>query len=324
MVIFGDRGSDLRPERRRSTPTATYPACGRRRSRAPATHRTSSKPEETARLLLEFAADAGDDSIEAPPPDIGQDSRTRPDRSGGNKADRARRRAACRSGSGRGDEPEVSRAGERHACSACFRGFGARCRALVTPLGSARQLAGDARYRATPPLAEARLEMRNRRRPASVTKPLIRVQSSRQLTSTTRAPSRRSGRHARADAARAPSARRPSPTRRMWSTEQKSSRDPVARRGGGRARRARRSSSASHCEQRLARRSPPRHPPRPPPSARPASPTGRHARAGRTPPVSPPPPRTADTRRRPRPRRRTRCRSPHSSRRGIGCPPWHR
>jgi pimeloyl-ACP methyl ester carboxylesterase len=30
------------------------------------------KPEETARLVLEFAADACDDSIEAPPPDIGQ------------------------------------------------------------------------------------------------------------------------------------------------------------------------------------------------------------------------------------------------------------
>jgi hypothetical protein len=30
------------------------------------------KPEETARLVLEFAADASDDSIEAPPPDIGQ------------------------------------------------------------------------------------------------------------------------------------------------------------------------------------------------------------------------------------------------------------
>ncbi len=30
------------------------------------------KPEETARLVLEFAADASDDSIEAPPPNIGQ------------------------------------------------------------------------------------------------------------------------------------------------------------------------------------------------------------------------------------------------------------
>jgi pimeloyl-ACP methyl ester carboxylesterase len=30
------------------------------------------KPEETARLVLEFAADASDDSIAAPPPDIGQ------------------------------------------------------------------------------------------------------------------------------------------------------------------------------------------------------------------------------------------------------------
>lgn len=30
------------------------------------------KPQETARLVLEFAADASDDSIEAPPPDIGQ------------------------------------------------------------------------------------------------------------------------------------------------------------------------------------------------------------------------------------------------------------
>ena len=35
-------------------------------------------PEETARLLLEFAADAGDDSIEAPPRDVGQDKPDKP------------------------------------------------------------------------------------------------------------------------------------------------------------------------------------------------------------------------------------------------------
>jgi pimeloyl-ACP methyl ester carboxylesterase len=42
------------------------------------------KPEETARLVLEFAADASDDSIEAPPPDIGQDKPDKPNKPGGN------------------------------------------------------------------------------------------------------------------------------------------------------------------------------------------------------------------------------------------------
>ncbi len=38
------------------------------------------KPEETARLVLEFAADASDDSIEAPPADVGQDKPNKPDK----------------------------------------------------------------------------------------------------------------------------------------------------------------------------------------------------------------------------------------------------
>src|SRR5262249_49532544 len=44
------------------------------------------KPEETARLVLEFAADASDNSIEAPPPDIGQNKPggNKPGGSGGN------------------------------------------------------------------------------------------------------------------------------------------------------------------------------------------------------------------------------------------------
>ena len=36
------------------------------------------KPEETARLILEFAADASDDSVESPPPDIGQNEPEEP------------------------------------------------------------------------------------------------------------------------------------------------------------------------------------------------------------------------------------------------------
>jgi hypothetical protein len=36
------------------------------------------KPQETARLVLEFAADASDDSIEAPPRDVGQDKPDKP------------------------------------------------------------------------------------------------------------------------------------------------------------------------------------------------------------------------------------------------------
>jgi hypothetical protein len=69
------------------------------------------KPEETARLLLEFAADAGDDSVEAPPPDVGQD---RPaDGNGENKPDKPRdkRRRGNAAGSGGASGPSAGSGG---------------------------------------------------------------------------------------------------------------------------------------------------------------------------------------------------------------------
>jgi hypothetical protein len=57
------------------------------------------KPEETARLLLEFAANASDDSVEPPPRDIGQEDKPeKPDK----PSDKRRRNQGSGSGGAAG------------------------------------------------------------------------------------------------------------------------------------------------------------------------------------------------------------------------------
>ena len=76
LVIFGDRGPDLRPRgvagRLRRVPgarTATIAGAG---------HSPNvEKPAETAALIHEFAVDAGDDTAGAPPRNVGQRKRKR-------------------------------------------------------------------------------------------------------------------------------------------------------------------------------------------------------------------------------------------------------
>ncbi len=62
----------------RSAPTPPFPARGSPRSKARATPRTWRGRRRQRGSILEFAADAGDDSIEAPPPDVGQDKPDKP------------------------------------------------------------------------------------------------------------------------------------------------------------------------------------------------------------------------------------------------------
>jgi pimeloyl-ACP methyl ester carboxylesterase len=64
------------------------------------------KPEETSRLVLEFAADASDDSIEAPPADIGQDKPDKP-----NKPDKPREKRRRHDAAGSGGASGPSQGG---------------------------------------------------------------------------------------------------------------------------------------------------------------------------------------------------------------------
>lgn len=98
MVIFGaeDQIYDVGPS---LAAFATVP--GARTAEIPGAGHSPNveKPAETARLVLEFAADAGDDSIEAPPPDIGQDKPDKP-RAGDDRPDKPREKRRRAEGSG--------------------------------------------------------------------------------------------------------------------------------------------------------------------------------------------------------------------------------